>query len=802
VREQNRVAHVETVWQDLRYAVRSLRRQPGFTFTALLMLILAIGLNTTLFTSINTVLLRPWAVPDPGRMAKVFVDGGGSSILFQRYLSAHSSTLQGVMFYRAFNVSLGNGPGQEAIANAVSANYFDALGVHMRAGRGFLPQEDRGESGVAVLSHGAWTRRYGADETIVGRRIAIDEVRLTVIGVAPADFLGTTGSPTDVWLPPGAFRSIRPREAGVNEMLTNPDWCCVELAARLKAGVAREQARSEIEVLYRQFLESNGIPLRAPGNRRRGEIAVASTAQIPPSRRQRALSIFALLVAAIGSVLLLACANVGNLQLARAVARHREMAVRIAIGAGRARLARQLLTESLLLSATASAGGLAIAFALPRFMLRLLGGEAALSNLQWTPDWAVLVYSIAIAAASAVGFGLAPALSCTRISAAEAMKRQSAALTSRSRLRGFLIGSQIAISIALLATASSLVRSLLDTQNLDPGFRTAGLTALRVSLPANSYDPNRTYAFQELFIERSGSAQPLGITLAPPLTGSRRAEFRVPGRSSPPSVTIAHWVNADFLDILRIPLLAGRNFSPEDLPRSAVLINETLAAREWPAENPLGRTVLVDGEPRQVRGIVRDSQISGIGPVPATLFVPVTGNPTAGVTWFLIPDPVAARSIEILRQLEPRASVTATKLPDLLYTSFGGLRTSAQLVTALAMLGLLLAVYGVWGTVCYSVEQRRQEIGIRMVLGATPRQAAWTVLRAYVPPCGIGLVAGTLLAIVGTRIIESQFYGVGRFHPWAYGGKLALLVFVGVMASLLPAYRAARNETLSTISHP
>jgi predicted permease len=429
---------LESVWQDLVYGFRSLRRQPGFTLVALVALGSAIGLNTSLFTTFSALALRPWPVKNPERIVKVFQvskstpDGGahGFSIAEYRYLSESAKSFTGMVAIRdAGFLKLESGT---LNAEYVSGNYFGALAVDLERGRGFRTDEDRPESpeAVAVISYRTWQTRFGSDPDIVGRQVHLEGIPLTVVGVASERFAGTSPQPLDVWIPLSAMSLLKPHDNGIRTLLTSPDHCCGDMAGRLAAGVSREQARAELELLsdgYRghHTLESRGILLT-------GSAVLAD----PGSKRRKIYPAFGLMFLGVMLVLLLACANVGNLLLARAAARRREIALRLSLGAGRRRVIRQLLTESLLLASIAGAIGIAVAFVLPRLVLTRMVGQVA---LQLEPDAPVLAFTLGISILACLVFGLAPALHGTRGDLNSSLKDRFEGAGLRLSLRGSLL---------------------------------------------------------------------------------------------------------------------------------------------------------------------------------------------------------------------------------------------------------------------------------------------------------------------------------------------------------------------------
>ena len=791
---------VESVAQDVRYAARSLRAQPGFTAMALLALISGIGLNTSLFTAINSILTEPWNVPEPERVVTLFPitargPVNGFALTAARFLNENSRTIEGAVAMRSFPLELdGTAGGPGANTAFVTGNFFDVMQVRMTAGRPFTPQDDSfGSPGtVAVISHALWAERYQSNPEILGRNIRLDGTPFTVIGVAAEPFGGVTEDRTDVWVPYASLRVVRRDDPSAVTLLTDPGRCCSEVAARLRPGIARGQAQAELDALYQQYLaEVNRVPAegfllsRAPAH-----ISLAGTAVLDnPEVRRRAGPVVLVLLGAFGSILLLACANVSNLLLARAAARQREVAVRVAIGAGRWRVIRQLLTESLLLGGIASAGGLALAYVLPDLVVRL-AGQTRPENLSLTPDGNVLAYAVAIAVVSALVVGLAPALRGTRISVSEAMKRHSAHASPRIPLRGVLMAVQVTVSVALLMGASLLVRGLVHARSVDPEFQTEGITAVRITLPAGVDAAGRRTFFDGL-LARMGSA---GLSVLTPL--DRRREYMGSGtRCAQGGFVTGQWVSSGYFDVLGIPVLAGRTFAASDQGRASILVNETFARMCWPDRSPVGEPV-DRGVAGEIIGVVRDAQIAGIGPVPPTFFTQYEGQ---NAPVLLLPSRRAAAAVAAVREMNPGAAAETFGLREQAERSLGVTAGVARMAGALGLLALFLATVGLYGVISYSVEQRRREIGVRMALGARPREVAGLVLRKNARAVLIGLAAGLALGGGASVVLESQLYGLSPLDPLAYAGVLLILLVAGTAASLIPARRAAGIDPVSTL---
>jgi predicted permease len=694
-----------------------------------------------------------------------------------------------------------------APANAAfaSGNYFDVLRAPMALGRAFSAADDvTGAAAVTVLSHALWTARYGADPNIVGRTISIDGVDFTVVGVASRNFEGTGGR-MDLWIPLSALAVARPGDANVEAILTSPTYCCSEVAGRLADGATPEQARAELGVLFRQIsppeLFAQFRQFAPDVGAESLSIALSGTAMLArPDRIARAAAIVLLLFAAVVSVLLLSCANVSNLLLARAAARQREIAVRLAIGAARRRVLRQLLTESVLLSAVACAISVLLAYVLPDLIFRLIGQDVP-GGLHLAPDLSVLAYCTAVGLLSAVTFGIAPALRGTDVAVIDAMKRHAQHASPRFPLRGVLLGTQVAVSVTLLIGASLLLRGLDRAQSADPGFRTDGITALNVRLPVNEYDAARLGAFFADVLARlrgQGAREPIGATGRAPLAdGSNWAGVRAAGQSDFESA-IWHTVSAEFFDVLGIPIVAGRGFSPNDRPGEVIVVNETLARRYWPEQNAVGQTLAVGDTPAEVVGVVRDAELNTLGPPEPTFFVPFVGAATSAL---LVPEALAPQVTAIVQLAEPRAIVTPVPLADRFRAALGDSLGAARIASALGLLALLLTAVGVYGVIAYSVERSRKEIGVRLALGARAGEVIAMVLRRNSKAVLGGICVGVLVAAGASAILQAEFYGVEPLDPLTYAGVLALIVAACAAASAIPALRATQTDPANVLHH-
>jgi predicted permease len=796
---------LESLWQDLAYAFRGLRRQPGFTAVALTALSLAIGLNTSLFTVFNAVAFRQWPVKDPAQVVTVsrLMRKGpqagantGFGVAEWRYIGEHSRSFQGLIL-----AGYGEGvdiEGRRSRLRWVTGNYFSVLGVGMLHGRGFRPEEDlvQDPQAVAVLSYLAWQNKFGADPEIVGRTLRFDDVPFTIVGVAPQGFTGTSDN-TDLWAPLSARLLLRPGETNFKAFLTRPDHCCLSMAGRLAPGATRGQAAAEVDILMRRLHEGklDGAPV----------VLVSGTALLDSNAhdRQRIVPVMAGMFLATTLVLLLACANVGNLLLARAAARHSEIAVRLALGGTRLRLIRQLLMESLTLAAVASAAGLAIAAAGPEWILPRLSEDFVV--LQLSPDLHVCAYAVALAFVACVAFGLAPSLHGTRGNIAASIRNQTGRRASPLALRSFLLASQVAISVVLLAAAGLLVRGLQHAQHRDPGFRLDGITVAGLDLPASAYSGDRLLSFVGQFqdaLEHAGGLPRCAVASDAPMANSRswttmrRADQ---GKDSDRMVQI-HDVTREYFEILGIPIVEGRNFAAADAGRKVLLLNQTAARRFWGAESPVGKMAHSNSAVWEVVGVVKDAYTTSLAGIEPTMYWPLA--PKRDIPQVLIggTDPVALERIAaIARRLEPRARLSFAPLADNFRSQLDPAKYAAELAGALGVLALALASIGMSGVFAYAVRQRTREIGVRMALGAQPAQVVRLVLASSLRAVVWGLIVGLMGSLAAGRLLAQMMNGASAFDPLAYVAVFALLAAAAAAASFVPARRAAAVDPVTAL---
>jgi macrolide transport system ATP-binding/permease protein len=800
------VPWIESFWQDLAYGVRGLWRQPGFTIVALAALGIAIGLNTSLFTVFNGVAFRPWAVKDPAQvvsLTRLLRKGpeqghtAGFGLAEWRYITEHNKSFSGLILS-------GNGERVEINSEAfklrwVSGNYFSVLGVDMARGRGFLPEEDHPQDpqAVAVLSYRAWQNRFAGDASVVGKTLHLDDVPFTIVGVAQEGFTGTFDS-ADFWSPFPAHLLLRPHDTGFKNFLNNPDHCCVSMAGRLAPGVTRTQASSEVDLLMRQFhggKEFDGSPA----------IVATGTALLEesPGDKAKIMPGVAAMFLAMTLVLLLACANVGNLLLARAVARQNEIAVRLSLGGSRLRLIRQFLVESMVLATAASGIGLAIAALGPSLILPRLSTDFLI--LQLTPDLRVCAYAIALAVVACIAFGLAPALHATRGSIASAMKSETHGGGSRLALRSVLLASQVAISVILLAGAGLLIRGLQSAQHRDPGYRLNQVTVATLELPASAYSGARSRVFTTQLqdaLDHATSLPRCAVVSDAPMSNSRSWTHMRPADETADRDRMVqiHDVTAEYFDVLGIPVVEGRNFTRADAGRNVILINQTTAARFWHGASPVGKMAFSNNKTLAVVGVVKDAYTTSLNRIEPAMYSPMAGE--SGVPHLLVADAGSTtfeRIAAIVRQIEPRAHVTFIPLAENFRSQLEPAKYAAILAGALGILALGLASIGMSGVFAYIVRQRTREIGIRMALGAHSGQVVRLVLASNIRPLVWGLASGLAGAFGVSRLLQSMLNGVSPLDPLAYAAVFALLIVAAASASALPARRAARVDPVTAL---
>jgi predicted permease len=800
---------IDSVRQDLAYAARSLRRQPSFTIAALTALVLALGLNTSMFTVFNAVGIRQWAVADPSRVVVIFDQrpnrlASGFSFAEYRYFRDHARTFSGVVAFReGYQAQIGEDDASSTRAGMtfVSGNFFDVMGVPTVVGRTFLPDDDRhtAPQAVVMLGYGFWQSRFGGDPAVIGRPLRVNGTAFTIVGVVASGYASVQDMPLPaaVWLPIAAMPLVSNDPASDRALLEDPSNCCTPVAGRLAPGVSRDRARRELDLLSRDFRTSFRQDVTHP--------VLRSTQLLAMQKDNRFSVIFALMFAATTLVLLLACANVGNLFIARAFARQREIAIRLSLGASRIRVIRQLLTESLLLSALAGAMGVVIAYVVPGAILQASFGDNNYSPGMARPDWRLIVFTSAISLLACLLFGLIPAMRGTRIKASTLTGGRATA--PGFSLRGGLLAVQITISLILLVSAALLARSVRQLSAQNPGFTIDGVTMATVQMPAFGYDKPRLGAFaRELAaaLENRADLQPAALTAITPLAPGRSVSaVRLPGEPENQGRSIQqHRVSPEYFGVLDIPIVGGRGFTNQDDGHDVAIINQMMARELWPNENPIGRKFITKN-PIEVIGIARDAHTTDLHRVDSMFYSPLTADFVPRVLIKQRPDTagidIASALRTVVQHLDPRANVTVEPLRVSYDRWLATTRFSSGLATGIALLALVLAAIGVFGVFAYLVQERTREIGLRMAIGAQPRQVVMFVFRSTAWATLGGLGVGLIGSFASSRLLAGQLFGISPFDPIAYGIAGATLALAAALATYIPARRATRIDPITAL---
>ena len=798
--------------QDLRVGLRALRAQPGFTFAAALALALGIGATTLIFSVVNAVLLRPLPFPDADRVIRIEERHGQSAttsnVTYASFLDLRldsgrqTASLEHIAASRFGTANLTDGAEPERVNSLlVSAEYFSTLGVAPALGRVFLPEEDApGANNVVILSHGVWQRRYGADPKLVGKTIKVGGVSVTVAGVMPRGF--RSGYPFagqyDLWAPLAATGVLR----------DNRRSHLLGVIARLRPGSTIEQAQAKLGAAARRIEEQN------PGVDPELNVSAVRLQDRIVAPMRLALIVF---LCAVGLLLLIACANVANLMLARSAAREREMAIRAAMGASRLRLARQLLTESSLLALIGGATGLLIAAWGVKFIASLDPASFPRIN-EVTVDWRALGFALILSLLTGLLFGLAPALQLPSHGLYETLKDggRGAAPLRRGRLRQALVVFEVTLALVLLAGAGLLVNSFLRLTQVNRGLDPTNVLTVNLNLSSSKYpnDQRQTAVLRQI-LERVSAApgvRSAGLTSTLPFTGGPSTDFEIEGRAplddAHAPLADIRIVDANYFRTLSIPLRAGRLFAESDgadAPR-VMIINEEMARRHWPNENPTGRRVTMKdwGPPLtgEIVGVVGDVKADGLDSVTRPM-----------IYWPYPQFPGVYNALVIRAEGEPMNIVSVVKsqiwsvdreqplsriqpLEQVIAGSVAPRRFNMLLLGIFATLALMLAGVGIYGVISYTVAQRTREIGVRMALGARRGDVIKLVVRQGMSLALAGVVAGLAASFALTRLMSNLLFGVSPSDPPTFGLIAVLLVAIALPACYLPARRATKVDPL------
>jgi predicted permease len=834
---------LEGLWQDISYGTRSMLRSPALTAVALLSLALGIGANTAIFSFLDAIVLRSLPVKDPGHL--VILGKGDDSGMTDDY---GSTTLYSYPFFQQFKQknevfsdvatiysdndrpygTIDNRDQMEPMwVDLVSGSFFQTLGVEPVIGRGLTEADDNseGDHPVAVISYGWWQRTFAGDPSVLGHRIKLGETTFNIVGVAPPGFFGImVGHQPDLWVPFSMMKAIPPHRNGYKDNFFQSNL----ILGRLKPGVTKEQATANVNILYQQIIRSfpdaklNAYNLEQMN---RAHVPLTPLATGLSYLRHDFSDPLKLLMGVTALVLLIACANIANLLLARSTARAREFAVRQALGAPRTRLVRQLLTESLLLALAGGILGIVFAVVANRFLLRMISGgtDADLIPLDVSLNLHLLLYSLVATIATALLFGLMPALKGTSVAVTDALKegKGNSSGAARSPLGKALIIGQVAISLVLTVAAVLFLRSLVNLTHVDTGFNSQGVLRLEIDsnvLNLKKDDPRMIALFPE--IERRVSVLP-GVKAASFASfffaqGSWNTYINIPGTNFNDSISIKHNViDGDYFNTMQIPLLAGRTFGPQDTATShqVAIISESMARDLFPAGvNPIGHHYFRGKDPLpdtdvEVVGIVKDVKFNNLQEKKRYIdYMPNPQHPwgygSLAVRYegdFMAVSRAVQQAIHSVNRTLPISHVTT--MDAQVQRTITNQRLVAQLSTFFSMLAVFLSAIGIYGLMSYMVSRRTGEIGIRMALGAARSNVRWLILREVLLLVAIGIAVGIPIVLASNRLVANMLFGFKNAGAVTLFGATAILALVALLAGFLPARRASSVDPIVALRY-
>jgi predicted permease len=804
------------LFQDVRYALRMLRKSPAFAIVVALSLGLGIGVNTTIFSFVNAVIFRPPAVEKPGQLVEVWhhvrTRSGFNSYLpltfpdFDYYRANNQVFSDTIGFESEFgSVSWSHGEQSEDLqGQLISGNYFSVLGVNAAQGRTITADDDRvpGASPVVVLRHAFWQQRFASDPDIVGKELKLNGHKFTVIGVAAQKFDGMlVGFAPDFWTPISMYREMKPAQTDLLETRST-SW--LMSVGRLREGVNLAQANSELGLLAQH------LAVEYPQTNKNLTAVVVPADLTPAPMRGLLTGISALLMVIVGLVLLIACANVTNLSLAQAVRRQGELAVRSALGASRWRVMQQMLTESILLACAGGAVGVLIAFTGAPLLLALKPSFLPIS-VDVAPDWRVLLFTLGLSVATGIAVGVAPALRSTKNRMLMGFNlTANASRYAKSRLRNFLVVSQVAFGVLLLIVAGLCVRSLRNARSVDPGFELDHALMASFDLATAGYDQKRGEGLERQLVARLGAlpgVDSVGLADHLPLgTQTSQGGFDVNGRSLTFDCAA---VGPDYFRSMGIPL-QGRDFSYRD-DRSApavAIVNEVFARRAWPEEDPIGKAIPVPGTKAksQIIGVVRTGKYRNLGEDPRPfVFVSLLQNYESRTAVVIRASGPPAAMVETVRRtmatLDPALAVQAQTLREHLKLALFPTEAAGAVLGSFGLLALALSVVGLYGMLAYAVSQRTREIGIRRALGAQSSDVLRLVTLQGIKLAAVGLAIGLTGALLSTRLLAFLLYGVSATDPLTFAGVAVVFLVIVLLASYIPAYRASRVDPMVALRY-
>ena len=831
------------LWQDVRYAGRMLRKQPGFAAAAVLTLALGIGANTAIFSLVNATLLQHLPVANRDRLVYVHRGNVGGVFSYPMYAALRDGNhvFDGFAAWGGITASLNVDNTTELASGAiVTGNLFDLLGIRAAHGRLLAVSDDvtPGAHPVAVIGYDFWQTRFGGRTDILGRDIRLNGHVFTIVGVTPAGFTGPQlGSVRNLYVPIMMQAIMRPPRAGYSgeqnpDLLKNPNNGWLSGLGLLKPGTAATQASAELAALATTAVRATNPSAEA------ARITLVPIDQGDPNQRQRMQAVALLLGGVVGAVLLIACANIANLLLSRAASRRRELAVRLAVGASRGRLVRQLLTESVVLSSIGGVAGIALAWAVVRSFQAAPPPPGALPlAIEFAIDERVLLFSLALSVLTGIVFGVAPALKASRPGLVPALKLASDASAdggeraSRFNIKKILVVAEVALSLLLLIAAGLFVRSLQSAHEIDPGFDADKLVSAPLNINLLRYTRVQGREFYRQVVERVErlpGVEAASVARVAVMTGGGRVlSLLVEGRqgrdtrsmsegggvaATDPTLINANVIGPKFFNTLGIPLVTGRDFNDQDVEGRppVIIVNETTVKMHFAGDNAIGKRVSFGGSQgpwREIVGVVRDSKYGSLGePALPVAYMPVAQNHETGMTLYVRASvPPASLIANIRREIQaiepnvpvPNIQTMTTTIGTSLYVA----RMGAWLLTVFGGLALLLAAIGVYGVLSFSISRRTREMGIRLALGAETSSVFLLVVRDGMLLVGVGIVIGLAAGLAGARSLSSFLYAVPTYDVPTFAATTTILAAVALVACILPARRAMRVPATTALRH-
>jgi putative ABC transport system permease protein len=818
-RERSGLPMIETLLQDLRFGARMLRKNLGFTVVAVLTLALSIGANTAIFSVIDAVLLRPLPYKNSDQLVSIGADNvkrgvTGLPVSFTKLtrVKEQTHTLQSIGAYYPVNASLTTrGVPEQISAARATASFFDVLGVVPAEGRGFLPEEDReGGADVAIISDGFWHSHFGAAPDLIGRAIPLDGKSVTVVGVLPASFHFPFQQPEpDVWLP----RVFDPVALTPTMIRTGASFLGV--FARLQPGVSPAQSQAELDAINEAYVKD--FPGYVDASDYTLQIVSLKEGLVGPLRVT-----LLLLLSAAGFVLLIGCTNIASMLLARSATRQREIAIRQALGASPKRLVRQLLTESLLLSALGGILGVALAAGGLR-LLRLLPPGTIPRVEEVTLDAGVLIFSLVLCIVTGIAFGLVPSLLASQRDVNETLKESGRGSNegrkSRSS-RAALVVVEVAIAVVLVTGAALLMKSFGNLMHVDPGFSPSSVTTFLMTLPKSRYpQPAQQAEFYRRLVESAQTlpgVQSAGVSSFLPLAGAIRYVYFCPegmvcqGLGKDPVIAVRQ-ITPDYLQSMRIPLLRGRAFNQQDIAgvKPVVIINQTVAQKYFSGQDAIGKHLANSRDKIQMEivGVVGDVKFTGLNtPYIPEMYMPQAQNPAATMTLVVRsnsnPQPLIAAVRQKTSEIDPDLPFSnVASMDEVVSASVAQPRLTTQFTGFFAALALLLTAVGIYGVLAYSVTQRIHEMGIRMALGASRSEILKMVVGQGLKLVALGLALGLLVSLAVTRLLTTLLFGTSARDPLIFAAVTLLLLVVALFAAYVPARRASLVDPIVALRH-